>query len=306
MRPDIICVVSIPADILSEHSAVHVVLTGSSEAIVAVGRVLVGGGHTVTLSPDHLVHPGVEPGDDGRPSVLARVLPAGTGQLPAPALHPVPPAREAARSSLGPPGHVPLLNHGHPRSLREPRPPGREARYRPSERIHVQDGWPMEVRDGAIALTALHADTTEVIVGVAGPGDYLLHHPSDTCSIEAIALTPVVCEVVSWDGVAAHERFAASLASRVLRSQAWAAAQAHPYIEQRLLGILNVLSEQFGDPRERGRVITIRLTHSQLAAITGTTRPTVTRAIATLCQTGHLGVVGTGNHRRLCVYSSRI
>lgn len=164
----------------------------------------------------------------------------------------------------------------------------------------------MQVTDGAIALTALHADTTEVIVGVAGPGDYLLHHPSDTCSIEAVALTPVAAEVVPWAGVAGHEPFAAALASRILRSQAWAAAQAHPYLEQRVLGILNVLSEQFGSPHERGRMISIRLTHNQLAAITGATRPTITRVIAALCQTGHLDVVGEGSRRRLCVYSAGI
>jgi CRP-like cAMP-binding protein len=272
---------------------VHLLLVGSSDELIEVAEALMGSDHTVTLMP----------GDTMERTVVVQKLtaPGRDSEVRQAQRLSTPQALLSRGDDYGR-----LTDHAYPAAVRSQRTRGRPVRYGAGERITIQDGWPLEVSDGAIALTALHADSTEVMIGVVGPGDYVLHHPSDTCSIEAVALSVVVGEMVDWNDVVGQESLAAALASRVLRSQAWAAAQAHPYIEQRLLGILNVLSEQFGVSHDGGRIITIRLTHGQLAAITGATRPTITRVISTLCRTGHLGVVGSGNSRRLCVYSAGI
>ena len=267
----------------------HVLVMARSEDLPEVAELLAASGHAVTLIP-------VTP--DRRDVFDAPLLfPALQDQL-----------RGGSRDVIellaaDAPARAPLTFHGSPPADPDERSSGREVRYKAGDRATAQPGRPVEILKGAVALTAVHADGAEVLISVLGPGDFLLHHPSDVCRIEAVAQTAVQAESFAEDDLLGQPRYAAALASRALRAQAWAASQAHPYIEQRLLGILNLLSEQFGVPHEGGRLIDVRLTHSQLAAITGTTRPTVTRVIAALTKTGHLAVVGSGATRRLCVFS---
>jgi CRP-like cAMP-binding protein len=268
----------------------HVVVTARPDDLVEVAELLVAHGHAVTLVPGAPEWEALPPPE--------RLLGDGVASLPL--------RRADATLLVGSLGHAPLSFHGNPPEHAPGQDSGRPVRYRSGERAAVQPGWPMEIVDGAVALTAVHADGAEVMIGMLGPGDFLVHHPSDQCRIEAVAQTDVRAESYMEEELLSQRRYAAALASRVLRSEAWAASQAHPYIEQRLLGILNLLSEQFGIAQEGGRLIDLRLTHGQLAAITGATRPTITRVIAALTRTGHIGVIGAGANRRLCVFSGGV
>ena len=57
-------------------------------------------------------------------------------------------------------------------------------------------------------------------------------------------------------------------------------------IRQRLLKILIWLARKFGRKVDQGQLIELRLTHQELAEVTGTTRVTVTRLLNQLVQEG--------------------
>jgi CRP-like cAMP-binding protein len=261
---------------------VHVLLAGESSDLLEVAGLLTHNGHHVTLLPAvadanggwvdghgvHLAHSrsALAPGERRRQVLL-------TALSPEPDTKPDQPAWGA----------------------------GRLQRYEAGQRILVPRGSTLRLAEGIVALSAVHPDGAEVIIGMLGPGDFVLPHPDDSCHVEVTAQSDVQTQLFTWPELADTEPLAPALASRVLRAEAWAAAQAHPYIEQRLLGILSLLAEQFGVDHEAGRMIMVRITHGQLAAITGATRPTITRVLAALRRAGRIAVVGSGSEQRLCI-----
>ncbi len=80
-------------------------------------------------------------------------------------------------------------------------------------------------------------------------------------SIQVVAHTPAVISVEDWEQAAARPDFPEKLRARLQRMEAWAAMQARPYLDQRILGILSLLAEQFGVPHPAGTRIELRLTH---------------------------------------------
>jgi CRP-like cAMP-binding protein len=173
--------------------------------------------------------------------------------------------------------------------------------YPEGERIYINEGWVARITQGVVVLSVAHPDGAEVVIGFLGPNDFIIPHPADSCHVMCMAHTHARVELSSLADELANPEFATAVSARILRADAWAAAQAHPYIEQRLLGILQLISEQFGTPCEHGMLIEIRVTHSLLAAITGATRPTITRILSTLRKSGHIDMVGKGSSVRICV-----
>ena len=181
------------------------------------------------------------------------------------------------------------------------RPSGGGQRYETGERLSVPAGAVLRLLSGVVVLSAMHADGAQVMIGMLGKNDFLLPHSDDDCHVEAIAQDDVEAEQYSWQELAGQELLATALALRVLRAEAWTAAQAHPYTEQRLLSILRLLAEQFGEDHRGGRLLQVRVTQGQLAAITGATRPTVSRVMTVLRRRGDIELVGSGNQQRILI-----
>ena len=159
----------------------------------------------------------------------------------------------------------------------------------------------IEVREGVVALSVLHPDGTEVLLGLHGPGQILVGHPEDSCCLQLVAHTDVVVGLRPWAVAAARPGFPERLRARLRQMEAWSAAQARPGLDQRLLGILGLLAEQFGVPHPEGTLIDVRITHAQLAAAVGATRTTVTRLLGDLRARGLLTTAGAGGGERLCL-----
>jgi CRP-like cAMP-binding protein len=155
-----------------------------------------------------------------------------------------------------------------------------------------------EVLEGIVALYAAHADGAEALTALLASGDFHLPHPPDDCHLSAIAHTDVRIAVRRRSDSVREPSFAVNLQSRLLRAEAWAAMQAHPFVEQRLMSFLRLTGEQFGVPDGRGTLIEVRLTHSLLASAIGATRATVTRVITTLATREELLVLDTPAGRR--------
>jgi len=83
-----------------------------------------------------------------------------------------------------------------------------------------------------------------------------------------------------------------SLKQRVLASRIQYLALPKP--EMRVGELLGRLGELYGEKHKSGTLISIALTHEQIAAMTGTTRVTATRAIKRLTK---VGAIDTRNRR---------
>lgn len=176
-----------------------------------------------------------------------------------------------------------------------------ERRYAREALIMPERDAVLEVRAGVVALSVLHPDGTEVLLGLYGPGQILVGHPEDSCCLQLVAHTDAVVGLRSWRAAAARPGFPEQLRARLRQMEAWSAAQARPGLDQRLLGILGLLAEQFGVPHPEGTLIDVRITHAQLAAAVGATRTTVTRLLGDLRGRGLLATAGTGGGERLCL-----
>jgi CRP-like cAMP-binding protein len=68
-----------------------------------------------------------------------------------------------------------------------------------------------------------------------------------------------------------------------------------------VLGILSLLAEQFGEAGPDGEIITVRITHMQLASAVGATRTTITRTLGDLKNQGRLAMLQTADGERFCL-----
>ena len=63
------------------------------------------------------------------------------------------------------------------------------ASYRCGERIPLGPDGTLQVIEGVIALTAIHEDGTEVLLGLCGPGQVVAGHADEVCCIQLRAQT---------------------------------------------------------------------------------------------------------------------
>ena len=180
-------------------------------------------------------------------------------------------------------------------------PPPLKRSYKEGERIDVPANHVLRIHEGVVSLYAVHPDGAEVLLGLLAPGQVLAGHLMDSCHVEVRAHVPVVASHQSWEQVVETRETMEAIRSQLLHLQGWASMQAHPYLEQRILGVLFLLAEQFGIPDKEGVLIGVRLTHSQIAAAVGATRTTVTRLIGDQERKGQLRVVGRGANARLWI-----
>jgi len=173
------------------------------------------------------------------------------------------------------------------RAVHAPATPARRVPHGPTSHdrgstINLDEHDMLIVEHGIVATTVLHEDGTEVLVGLCGPGQVLVGHPHDSCCLQLRAHTEAEVSAQSWAHATLTPRFNERLRTRLRQQEAWAAVQARTHLEDRLLGLLSVLAEQFGKPHDEGTLIDVRLTHAQLASAIGATRATVTRLLGRL------------------------
>jgi len=174
-------------------------------------------------------------------------------------------------------------------------------RYQKGDSIQLAEEEVLEVKEGIVAQTMVHQDGAEVLLGLFGPGNLVVPHPEDACYIRFSALADTSASLRSWNSAVLDEHFPQQLRSRLQQMEAWAAMQARPHLDQRVLGILSLLAEQFGQDCPNGEMLTVRITHSQLASAVGATRATITRTLGDLKLQGRLLILDTENGERFCL-----
>lgn len=173
-------------------------------------------------------------------------------------------------------------------------------RYQRGQTVRLPAHTLVTIEQGIIAQTLLGSDGSEVLLGLYGADMALTDHPDDKCGLLLVAHTDVVLTLSPWAQAPAPATLE-RLRARTLLMEAWAAAVARSSVEQQLLGILGVLAEQFGHATADGVCIDVRLTHAQLAAAIGATRPTVTRALGALRDRRAIWLIGPPVSERWCI-----
>lgn len=169
--------------------------------------------------------------------------------------------------------------------------PRAQRTYRRGELILLEADAVLYVEDGILATTMIHQDGVEVLLGLSGKGQIVVAHPNDNCHIQIIAHTEAKVQIEPWDVAAGQPDFLAKLRARLQQMEGWAAMQARPSLQQRVLGLLGLLSEQFGINSKQGVLIDVRMTHGQLAAAVGATRTSITRVLSEMRAQGRVSTV---------------
>lgn len=143
------------------------------------------------------------------------------------------------------------------------------------------DAW--VVRSGALLAEVVDEDGHRLVLDVLGPGD-LVGGP-DTSTADGSVRALVTSGLIGAGPVAVRD----GLLRRARRATWLACAIAWDRIGDRVLARLEDLAARFGRPVPGGRRIDLPLTQEQLAALTGSTRESVNRALADLAAAGRVG-----------------
>lgn len=146
------------------------------------------------------------------------------------------------------------------------------------------DSW--VVRSGALVAEIVDEDGHRLVLDVLGPGD-LVGGPETSIadgSVRALTTSGLIAAgpIAVRDGLLRRARRAAWLACAI----AW------DRIGDRVLARLEDLASRFGRPVPGGRRIDLPITQEHLAALTGSTRESVNRALAELAAAGRVERVG--------------
>lgn len=164
----------------------------------------------------------------------------------------------------------------------------------------VRQGAPCEglwlVLSGALRVAQVSHDGRELVLDVLGPGDGAGEHPGVASPVTVRALRP--CRLVPVSPRAAADL----LTARAHRAAALAADLAWLDVRSRVARRLDDLADRFGRPVDGGRLILLPLTQDEVAALAGTTRESVSRALRALTADRTIRVAGRGRY----VVSSRL
>jgi len=150
--------------------------------------------------------------------------------------------------------------------------------------------------DGIVALSGLHPDGCEVLLGLLGPGHVIGPLSAPT---RWLAHTDVIIEPAPMAWTAAQ--IVEALSARLQLQEAWSTAQGCVHLPDRVMALLMILAAQFGRPCPDGTLVDVRLTHTLIASAAGASRSAVTRALGALARRHQLLTVGIGEFQRYCL-----
>jgi len=177
----------------------------------------------------------------------------------------------------------------------------RRRAYRRGELVLLEADAVLYIEEGIFATTMIHQDGIEVLLGLSGKGQIVVAHPDDNCHIQIVAHTDARVHIEPWDEAVNHPDFSMKLRARLQQMEGWAAMQARPSLQQRVLGLLGLLAGQFGIAHEQGTLIDARITHAQLASAVGATRTSITRVLGELRDAGKITILSAQGEGRFCL-----
>ncbi len=160
---------------------------------------------------------------------------------------------------------------------------------------------------GVVQLSTSHCDGNVAILGLAYPEMPFGLPFTQVDPYEAIGLTDVELMRFSRTEMEASSELIQGillqLNRRLYQTEALLALISQRFVSDRLQQLLLLLRMEMGEGTSDGVRLTVRLTHQQLAELTGTTRMTVTRLLGSFYKEGWLSVDKT---RHMVIHDSAI
>ncbi|MDD1429390.1 Crp/Fnr family transcriptional regulator [Dolichospermum sp. ST_sed9] len=142
-----------------------------------------------------------------------------------------------------------------------------------------------EIETGFVMTYTYLADGTTVALGLWGPGDKVGEMLSIMKPYRIECLTKVEATILPVDDL---HSLTDTLLYHIQQAEELMLIRSHRKVETMLIRLLAWLSQKFGSEVEAGRLIDMRLTHEDLAALVNSTRVTITRVLGQLEQEGFI------------------
>ncbi|MBE9057619.1 Crp/Fnr family transcriptional regulator [Sphaerospermopsis sp. LEGE 08334] len=149
--------------------------------------------------------------------------------------------------------------------------------------LPVQQNALWQIKSGFVMTYSYLEDGTTVALGLWGPGDVVGQVISKMKPYQMECLTTVEASILPVDD---WHQLTETLLHHIHQAEQLMIIRSHKKVETMLIQLLAWLSQKFGSQVEQGRLIDMRLTHEDLAALVSSTRVTVTRILGQLEQEG--------------------
>lgn len=136
-----------------------------------------------------------------------------------------------------------------------------------------------QIESGFVMTYTYLEDGTTVALGLWGPGDIVGEMLSKIKPYCIECLTNVEANILAADNL---QQFTDALLQHIHQAEELMLIRSHKKVETMLIQLLAWLSKKFGSQVETGRLINMRLTHEDLAALVCSTRVTITRLLGQL------------------------
>ncbi|MBD2295511.1 Crp/Fnr family transcriptional regulator [Anabaena sphaerica FACHB-251] len=140
-----------------------------------------------------------------------------------------------------------------------------------------------QIESGFVLTYTYLEDGTTVALGLWGPGDVVGEPLSKMKPYQMECLTTVEVTILPVDN---WHQLTETLLHHIQQAEELMLIRSHKKVETMLMQLLAWLSKKFGSQVEQGRLIDMRLTHEDLAALISSTRVTITRLLGQLEQEG--------------------
>ncbi|MEA5576861.1 Crp/Fnr family transcriptional regulator [Anabaena sp. UHCC 0451] len=140
-----------------------------------------------------------------------------------------------------------------------------------------------QIESGFVLTYTYLEDGTTVALGLWGPGDVVGELLSKMKPYQMECLTTVEATILPVDD---WHQLTETLLHHIQQAEELMLIRSHKKVETMLMQLLAWLSKKFGSQVEQGRLIDMRLTHEDLAALITSTRVTITRLLGQLEQEG--------------------
>ncbi|TAF16827.1 MAG: Crp/Fnr family transcriptional regulator [Nostocales cyanobacterium] len=140
-----------------------------------------------------------------------------------------------------------------------------------------------QIQSGFVMTYTYLEDGTTVALGLWGPGDVVGELLSKINPYQMECLTTVEASILPVEN---RDQLTDTLLNHIHQAEQLMIIRSHKKVETMLIQLLAWLSKKFGLQVEQGRLIDMRMTHEDLAALISSTRVTVTRSLRQLEQEG--------------------
>ena len=145
---------------------------------------------------------------------------------------------------------------------------------------------------GMIKLSCLNEQGEDTLLGILGPNQCFGEPFTDLELCESKTLSDCDLLCISMDEITSTPHLSVNLMhcliNRHRQSEAFIALLGLRGVQNRVCGLLELLVQDYGQPCEQGLLLTLRLTHQEIANALSTTRVTVTRVMGILKDQGWL------------------